>query len=68
MREGETIEIATRLREPVMGEEDTPTSFNSIKIQMTTSGTMKDLDDVSELSFEFPEVENLSELADEWDS
>lgn len=66
LRDGEEIEIATKLREPGPLN-DVPSSFNSITITLSTTGTIKDLDDVTELPFEFPEVDGLTELAEDWD-
>ena len=66
LRDGEEIEIATRLREPGPMD-DVPSSFNSITITMSTTGTIKDLDDVTDLPFEFPEVDGLMDLAKEWE-
>ena len=68
LRDGEQIEVATRLREPAEWQDGPPTSFNSIKIQMTTTGTMKSLDDPSELADEFPDVANLDALIADWES
>jgi hypothetical protein len=66
LRDGEEIEIATRLREPGPVD-DVPTSFNSITITLSTKGTIKDVDDVTELPFEFPEVDGLMDLAKDWE-
>lgn len=67
LRDGEEIEVATRLREPASWEDGPPTSFNSIKLQMTTTGTITDIEDATELAEEFPDVERLQGLCEAWD-
>jgi hypothetical protein len=66
LRDGEEIEIATKLREPGPMN-DVPSSFNSITITLSTTGTIKDLDEATDLPFEFPEVDGLMDLAKDWE-
>jgi len=63
LEDGEEITVAVELREPLPGR--TVSSFNAIQIQMTTQGTMRDLDDKEELLDEFPDVIGLESLLED---
>lgn len=55
LREGETIKICTKVREPLPHRE-VPTSINLIEIEMKTRGVIGNLEDEEQLIEEFSDV------------